>query len=135
MNHMTKKINGFTVIELVIISAITILVGVFVFIQKNDIQKTSDDKYRKTAINAMYYSLEKVFYPANGYYPQSIDETNLKSVDPDLFTDPNGLKINQTGSDYTYQPINCQNEKCRGYKLKTILLNEADYIKNNPKKD
>lgn len=132
---MTRKTSGFTIIELIIILAITILAGVFVFIQKNDIQKTADDKHRKTAINAMYYGLEEVFYPANGYYPQSVDEANLTSVDPDLFSDPNGLKINETGSDYSYKPVNCQDEKCQGYTLKTTLLKEADYTKTNQDRD
>ncbi len=132
---MIKRQSGFTVIELLFVAALAIIAGTFVFIQKNNIQTTAQDNQRKTAINAIYYSLEEVFYPAKGYYPQSVSQELLPSVDPDLFTDPDGLQINTAGSSYTYQPTNCQDEKCQGYTLKTTLQNEADYIKTNLKKD
>lgn len=89
----------------------------------------SRDNTEKTAINAMYYNLEEVFYPANHYYPRTISTDNLKAVDPALFTDPFGKKIGDKGSMYSYTPNNCSVDQCKGYTLKADLENEADYIK------
>jgi hypothetical protein len=99
--------------------------------QKDNLVVVSHDNSKKTAINAMYYSLEEVFYPANGYYPQAINADNLKSVDPTLFTDPSGVIINTEGSAYTYSPTNCAENKCKSYTLKATLEKEADYIKTS----
>lgn len=126
MNTHTK---GFTVIELIFIVLIAGLASVLFFVQKQNVTVAADDMQRKTAINAMYYSLEEVYYPANGYYPTMINSDNLTSVDPDLFSDPNGIKIGTAGSEYTYSPTNCLDGKCKSYSLKTTLQNEADYVK------
>lgn len=128
---MHKRNSGFTVIELIIIIILIGFASIFVFIQKQNIEISANDKSRKTAINAMYYSLEEVFYPKNKYYPQSISSENLKSVDPDLFTDPDGIMINEANSSYTYKPINCTENKCKGYTLTSTLEKEADYVKTN----
>ncbi len=128
---MKKKSGGFTVIELVLIVLLLIVASIIFFVQKNNIEVIAQDNTKKTAINAMYYSLENVFYPANKYYPQSISSTNLPSVDPALFTDPSGKKIDTAGSAYTYSPYNCVNNQCKSYTLKATLTNEADYIKNS----
>lgn len=131
---MIKSSNGFTVIELVFIVLLLGAASVLFFMQKNNIEVISQDNTKKTAINAMYYGLEEVFYPANKYYPQSISSDNLKSVDPTLFTDPNGIKIGTAGSAYTYSPTNCMENKCKSYTLKSTLANEADFIKTNKNK-
>ena len=128
MKQMSK---GFTVIEIIFVALIAGFAGILFFVQKDDMQTIANDNTRKTAINAMYYSLEEVFYAKNGYYPQSISSDNLKSVDPSLFTDPNGNKINTNNSDYTYKPLNCSDNKCKKYQLKASLENETDYIKNS----
>lgn len=128
---MHKRNSGFTVIELIIIIILIGFASIFVFTQKQNIEISANDKSRKTAINAMYYSLEEVFYPKNKYYPQSISSENLKSVDPDLFTDPDGIMINEANSSYTYKPINCTENKCKGYTLTSTLEKEADYVKTN----
>jgi len=128
---MTKQTNGFTVIEILFVAILIAMTSILFFIQKNNLEVITRDNTRKTAINAMYYSLEEVFYSTNKYYPQLIDSTNLKSVDPTLFTDPNGILINTTGSSYTYKPTNCTKEKCKSYTLKTTLENEDDFIKTN----
>lgn len=128
---MKKHSDGFTVIELLFITFVLALASVFFFVQKSSLQVTADDNMRKVSINAMYYGLEEVFYPANNYYPQTINANNLKSVDPDLFSDPNGSDINTAGSDYTYKPTDCENSRCKGYTLKAALQEEDDYIKKN----
>jgi type II secretory pathway pseudopilin PulG len=128
---MHTKNRGFTVIELIVITAILALASVAFFIQKNNVQVTARDNERKTAINAFYYGLEEVFFKANGYYPQAINQTNLPSVDPALFTDPEGNKIGAASSDYRYEAVNCTDIKCKSYTLRTTLQNEADYVKHS----
>jgi len=131
---MTKQSKGFTVIELVFITLLVGTASIIFFIQKNNVEISAKDNTQKTAINAMYYGLEEVFYPLNGYYPQSINSDNLKSVDPALFTDPNGIKLGDAGSVYTYSATDCTNNECKGYTLKTSLANEADFVKTNKNK-
>lgn len=128
---MSKYRQGFTVIEILFVIVLLATASIFFFVQKNDIETVARDDTRKTAINAMYYGLEEVFYPANKYYPQSISEDNLTSVDPNLFTDPNGIKLGEAGSDYTYYPTNCDDGKCKSYTIQAVLENEDDYKKTN----
>lgn len=128
---MTKNSNGFTVIELIFITAVLGVASVFFFVQKQNLSNVNIDNTKKTAINAMYYSLEEVYFPTNGYYPSSISADNLKSVDPDLFTDPAGIEINATGGAYSYKPSNCSDNKCKSYTLKTVLENEGDFVRNS----
>jgi len=128
---MTKKTHGFTVIELIFIIVIAGIASVLFFIQKNDLQIIANDDTKKTAINAIYYSLEEVYYANNKYYPQTVDSNNLKSVDPVLFTGPNGVKLGTAGSDYSYSPTNCSSNQCKSYTLKATLEKEADYIKTS----
>jgi Tfp pilus assembly protein PilE len=131
---MTKRSHGFTVIELVFIVALLSVASIIFFVQKHNIEVVAQDDVKKTSINAMYYGLEEVFYPANQYYPQTISSDNLKSVDPDLFTDPSGIKLGSIGSTYTYSPTNCADNKCKSYTLKTTLTDETDYIKTSKNK-
>ncbi len=128
---MIKRTSGFTVIEIIFIILVLSVASVLFFIQKNDLAIAARDQQRKTAINAMYYGLENVFYKANNYYPETISEANLPSVDPALFTDPNGVTIGTSNSDYRYTATNCVDNKCRAYTLRTTLENEADYVKNS----
>lgn len=138
-----KKSNGFTVLELIFIIILLGVASVFFFTQKNNVEIASRDEQRKTAINSMYYSLEEVFYKQFGYYPQTIDEKVLPSVDPDLFTDPDGVKIGEprvvdgvtTQPDYYYEPVNCSVDgKCKSYTLRALLENEDDFIKESRNK-
>jgi len=128
---MTKQSNGFTVIELFFIVILLVAASILFFVQKNNIEISAQDNAKKTAINAMYYSLEEVFYPTNKYYPQTISSDNLKSVDPALFTDPNDIMLGEIGSAYTYTPTNCTENQCKSYTLKSTLANEAEYTKTN----
>jgi Tfp pilus assembly protein PilE len=128
---MKKRISGFTVIELVFIIIVLGIASIIFFVQKNNVEVIARDNSEKTAINAMYYGLENVFYPANKYYPQTISSTNLTSVEPALFTDPAGVKLGTAGSAYTYTPTNCTDNECKSYTLKATLTNEADYIKTS----
>ncbi len=128
---MIKRTNGFTVVEVIFVILILGAASILFFVQKNSAAVIARDDQRKVAINSMYYGLEEVFYKANNYYPASIDEKILPSVDPDLFTDPNGIKLGSAGSDYRYEPANCTDNKCKSYTLRTTLENEADFIKTS----
>ncbi len=131
---MNTSRHGFTVIELLFIIVILGTASVLFFMQKNNLEVAGRDEVRKTSINAMYYGLEEVFFKANSYYPRSIDEKVLPSVDPDLFFDPAGVKIGESNSQYRYETANCNGDQCKSYTLRTTLENEADFIKNSRNK-
>lgn len=129
---MSKRLkNGFTVIEIIFTILIIGFASIMFFIQKDNIQTVANDDKKKIAINAMYYSLENVFYAKNKYYPQTISSSVLTSMDPNLFTDPYGNEFGTSTSAYTYSPTNCENNKCKSYTLKARLENEADYVKTS----
>ena len=121
--------RGFTVLEILFVIVIIGFASVIFFVQKNNVEVAARDTERKTSINAMYYSLEEVYFKENNHYPRTIDETVLPSVDPELFKDPQGVKIGEASSDYRYEPTDCENDACAGYSLRTILENEADNVK------
>jgi type II secretory pathway pseudopilin PulG len=128
---MKKHSSGFTVIELLFVIVLIGAAAIIFFVQKNNLEVGNRDDQRKVAINAMYYSLENVYYPAHNSYPQTIDSSVLPSVDPNLFTDPTGKKLGDSASNYHYQPTNCTNNTCKSYTLRTSLENEADYVKTS----
>lgn len=129
--EVMKRAHGFTIVELVVVIVFAGLATGILLYQKANIEASQRDEDRKTAINAMYYNLEEVFYEKNGYYPDAIDSKTLRAMDPALFTDPNGNKLGTAESDYRYDAIDCENEHCKGYKLQAELDKEATYIKTN----
>ena len=129
------KQRGFTVIELLVVVVILLVGGWLFFSEKGRIDAVERDSKRKVSINAMYYNLEEVFYPSNGYYPASIDSKTLRAMDPSLFTDPSDTAMNETGSEYRYDATGCTTAGlCTGYSLRAIMEREADFIKTNRNK-
>ena len=128
---MKTTSRGFTIIELLFIIVLLTAASVLFFVQKNNLEVASQDETRKTSINAMYYSIEEVYFKNNGYYPRTVDEKVLPSVDPTLFKDPAGVKIGESTSDYRYEAYNCTDDRCKSYTLRASLQNEADYVKTN----
>jgi len=126
-----KSTRGFTVIELLIVVAVLAAASIIFFVQKNHLEVASRDEMRKTSINAMYYALEEVYYENNNAYPRSVTSENLPSIDPALFKDTRGVKIGESASEFRYEPLDCIEDKCSGYTLRTVLENEDDYIKKN----
>ena len=118
-------------IEIIVVMVLCVTVGVLFTQQKSAIERVDRDRQRKTAINAMYYSLEEVYFRANNSYPLKIDKTVLPSMDPALFTDPDGKMIDTEDADYRYTPLNCESNQCKSYTLRTSLENEADYVKKS----
>jgi len=126
-----KSSRGFTVVELLIVVAFLAAASIIFFIQKNNIEVAARDDARKTSINAMHYSLEEVYFKEHKSYPRTLSAETLPSVDPELFKDPNGVKIGESTSNFRYEPTECNGDSCKSYSLRTILENEADYIKKN----
>lgn len=129
--YVMKKSHGFTVIELIVVIVFAGLATSILLYQRANIEASQRDETRKTAINAMYYNLEEVFYEENSYYPESIDSKTLRAMDPELFTDPYGNKLGEAASNYRYEASDCQDDKCQGYRLQSLLEKEADYVKTN----
>jgi|SRR5690606_20986456 type II secretory pathway pseudopilin PulG len=129
-----KRSYGFTIAELVVVIVFFAFASILLIYQKANIEASQRDEKRKTAINAMYYNLEEVFFKKNGYYPETISSDNLTAMDPDLFTDPLGYELGSPQSSYRYEAVNCENEKCGSYTLRAQLEKEADYIKTNREK-
>ena len=126
-----KKSSGFTVIELVVVIVFASIATGILLYQKANIEASQRDDDRKTAINAMYYNLEEVYYEKNGYYPATIDSKVLRAMDPALFVDPSGNTLGDANSDYRYTAANCKDDRCKEYKLTSRLDKEADYIKTS----
>lgn len=123
--------RGFTVIELLVVTVLLVLIGLIFWSQKSNIEVASRDDARKVAINAMYYSLEEIYYKQNGAYPNTLGASVLPSVDKALFVDPNGKTLNTAGADYRYEPLDCEDTKCKAYSLRANLENEADFVKKS----
>ena len=121
--------EGFSLIEVGIVTVFVAVVVGLALVQKSNIDAMQRDEQRKTAINAMHYALVDSFYEANQYYPTVISEKNLAAVKPELWTDPAGRKLGEPMSDYTYEAVDCVEDKCQGYTLKARLEKEEDYIK------
>ena len=126
-----KTTRGFTVIELLIVVALFATASIVFFVQMNHVQVSARDDARRTSINALYYGLEEVYFQNNKSYPRTLTTETLPSVDPELFKDPNGVKIGESESNYRYEPLNCDEDSCKGYALRTSLEAEDDYVKEN----
>lgn len=126
-----KSSRGFTVIELVVVAVVLAIGSVVFFMQKNHVEVAARDEARKTSVNAMYYSLEEVYYAQHKSYPRTLTDELLPSVDPELFKDPTGIKIGESTSDFRYQPLNCEGDACKSYSLRSTLENEDDYVKTS----
>jgi prepilin-type N-terminal cleavage/methylation domain-containing protein len=131
---MFQKQRGFTVLELIIVVVLLVAIGTIFLIQQRDLQVGQRDSQRKTAINAIYYNLEDVYYPANKAYPEHVTADALKGIDPTLLKDPDGVMIGEQNSNYRYEPKNCKDGRCASYTLRANLEKEADYVKDSRNK-
>lgn len=126
-----KKQAGFTALELIAAIVILIAAGIIFLVQKNDIAAGHRDSIRKISINAVYYNLEEVVYPTLKGYPAKLDAKQLRAMDSDLLKDPNGILINETGSQYHYEPSSCNGNVCEHYVLRTTLEKESEFTKRS----
>lgn len=142
-----KKQAGFTAIEMVVAFVVLTTLAVFFVVQRNDLETSYRDQTRKTAINAMYYSLTEVYYQQHKYYPETISRDILPSVDPTLFTDPDGSTLDGNKCTYTdwndeqatdgdcnyrYAPSDCDSQgHCQKFKLTSDMEAETAYSKES----
>lgn len=128
----SKSQSGFTVLELIIVIVFLLIVGTVFYVQKRDLEIQARDSQRKTAINAIYYNLEDVYYNTNRAYPQNLTADQLKGLDPSDLKDPEGVAVGEQSSDYSYEPKDCDaNGMCKSYTLRADLENEADFVKSS----
>ena len=130
MAHTSRQ-RGFTVLELIIAIVFVLAAGTNFYVQKRDLEVQARDSDRKTAINAIYYNLEDVYYAANHAYPQKLTADQLPGLDPSILKDPEGVMIGEQNSDYTYSPKDCADGKCKSYSITANLEHEADYTKTS----
>lgn len=126
-----QKQRGFTILELLVSVVFLVAIGTVFLVQKRDLNVAHRDSDRKTAINAIYYNLEDVYYLANQSYPEHLTTDELKGLDPDMLKDPAGVKIEDEKSTYSYEPKDCTDGECKSYELRANLEHEADYIKKS----
>lgn len=129
-----KHQRGFTVVELIVAIVFVGAATVLFLFQKANLEAMKRDESRKIAVNAMYYNLEEVYYEKNKSYPAKIDSKILRAMDPELFTDPTGVKMNEEGSNYRYEGLSCDNDICKAYRLTSSMEKEAEYVKTNRNK-
>lgn len=126
-----NKQKGFTIIELVVVTVFLIAVAALGFSQWSKLTNEKNNATKRTAINAIYYSLEEDFYKRNGYYPENINDKTLPTMDAALLTDPSGIKLGEGNSSYRYETTDCSNTKCKSYTIRTSLVGEDDYVKES----
>ena len=145
-----RKQAGFTAIEQVVAFIALVTLSVFFVIQRNNMETAARDQTRKTAINAMYYGLTEVYYKQHKHYPQTISRDVLPSVDPTLFTDPDGFTLDgdkctytsfddEQGVDgdcnYKYLPSDCNaGGECQHFKLTADMEAESTFTRVSPNK-
>ena len=126
-----RRSMGFTVLELIIAVVFLAAAGTIFFVQKRDLEIYQQDSARKTAMNAIYYTLEDVYYPINQGYPEQLAADQLKGLDPSQLKDPKGIAVGTEGSDYRYEPKDCTDGKCKSYTLTANLEHEEDFVKTS----
>lgn len=131
MPRLSIRERGFTVLELIIAIVFVAVAGTVFYVQKRDLEVQARDSTRKTAVNAMYYNLEDVFYATNKSYPEKLTADQLKGLDPSILKDPEDVAVGEQNSDYSYEPKDCTDGRCKSYTLRANLEHEADYTKSS----
>ena len=106
---------------------VLLVLGTVFLIQKSALEAEHRDSQRKTAINAMYHNLEEIVYKKHSSYPIELSTKDLPAMDEALFTDPEGKKIGEVGSQYRYTASDCDGSRCKHYVLSAQLEREATY--------
>ncbi len=111
------------------------IVGGSIFGGFTDTQAKARDVTRKNDINSIYQKLEE-HYNEYGEYPTIKEVTldydqKLPGLDREALIDPNKVKINDTGSDYSYEPAGCSAIGCKSYILNANLEDGTQYSKTS----
>ncbi|HET6622334.1 MAG TPA: hypothetical protein VFG56_00165 [Candidatus Saccharimonadales bacterium] len=126
-----RKAQGFTVVEVILVIVVLVAAGLIFWHEKSVVDAKNRDLTRKTAINAIAYSLDNVYHVKHGYYPDSLNDKTFMVIDPAIMRDPRGHAVGDKDSDYRYEPTNCAGGQCQGYSLRAQLEYEADYVKSS----
>lgn len=127
-----KRLEGFTVIEVLIFFVVLATLAIFFVIQKTDLDSSYADRDRKATVNAIYYNLTEVYKPSHGYYPEKITDNTLTGIDQEILTDALGYTINDPESNYSYEGLDCNSKgRCKDFILIADLDKEADYEKSS----
>lgn len=153
---LTKKQNGFTVIELVIVIVVVGLLAAIVISTYSGIRTKERNSTRQKDIQTLQTRLE-AFYSQNGYYPslKDINSTswrtkNMPNLNPSDMIDPssststsNAKLANKPGPDvFSYQvtdsngnPCEIKDTNCAKYTLTATFEGTVDgrktYVKQN----
>ena len=118
LQKLNKK--GFTIIELLIVIVVIGILAALVLTAYGNIQARARDTERRNDISEIHKQLE-LFYTdderGNGAYPVTADlATEITQLNAEILEDPNGVTINDAGSNYTYTSADGSN-----YTLQTTL--------------
>ena len=128
-----SKQGGFTTTEVTIAITFVLLASAILYAATSSLKASHRDTERKTAINAIYYNLVEVVKPSLGGYPRVLSADQLKAMDSTLLTDPQGKKIGERGSDYRYEPTECNGgDVCQSFTLRAQLEHEDTFVKRSP---
>lgn len=84
---------------------------------------TEQDEECITDIRAIAMALKEYFYPKYGYYPKEVSEEIITIINPSVFVDPDGKHIKDSSSRYSYEPSDCNGDKCTAYKITAKISN------------
>lgn len=128
-----SKQEGFTATEVIIAIIFVLLASSILYATTASLKASHRDTERKTAINAIYYNLVEVVKPSLGGYPRVLSADQLKAMDSALLKDPQGKRIDERGSDYRYEPTECNGgDLCRSFTLRANLEHEDTFVKTSP---
>ncbi len=140
MTSLSKKQQGFTIVELLIVIVVIGILAALVITTFNGIQQKGRDTERQTDIKALHGQLE-AYYAQNGRYPTltSLNDAtfrsdNLKGLDTEALQDPKGSSATLVGApaansySYVATPSGCDNSTtdCSGYTLTATLEGQID---------
>lgn len=129
-----STIRSLTTTELLAGAIFLALIGGIFYAQRAGLTAAHRDTERKTAINAMYYNLVEVVKPTLGGYPRVLKTEDLKAMDPALLKDPQGVTIGVQGSDYRYEPTECNGgDVCQSFTLRANMEREDTFVKQTPR--
>ena len=130
MKKLSTNSDGFTVIELLVFILVLIIISVIGVSNIRNLRAQNRDTVSKTDINAVHYQLES-FYEKNGYYPEKIDVSTLKGIDPASLKDSDQRSFNEQSGNYTYKATSCTDGKCKSYSATAELEKEAPFTKDS----
>jgi general secretion pathway protein G len=145
MTHISKKQQGFTIVELLIVIVVIGILAALVITTFTGIQQKGRNTERTTDVKALHGQIE-AYYAQNGRYPTLAnlnDATwrgnNIKGLDPEALKDPKGsaqtLVASAAAGSYSYDvgPAGCDNTTtdCTTYTLTATLEGGGTYTKNN----